>query len=82
MGTRIRQFSDNKLDKIWGNADFGDSTQRQVILGLLKKTSQNFHSGSTATAIGLTLGIIKKTSDESYHLTGLGLAVLLTNKDK
>lgn len=52
------QISDEEIDRVWGNANFGDRPKRQVILETLLQISGAFHSGYTSMCICQKLGLL------------------------
>ena len=59
--------SDDDIDAVWGNANFGANTdKREIILDTLFKYARGFSTGSTATHICQDLGLIKnyRTGDD------------------
>jgi len=64
---------DFKGDIAFTNTNFGSSNPRDVIKDTLLKYASIYHSGSTATAICVELGlIVKGKSRYGYNLTKLG----------
>lgn len=53
--------SDEDLQKVWGNANFGSTPRREVLRETLIKIACGFHTGSTATQICLELKLIGKS---------------------
>ena len=65
-------ISDEELDRVHANADFGDMTKREVVnLGVLKCAS-GFYLGSASRHIVNEHGLI----DQDYNLTAKGRAYL------
>lgn len=62
-----------EIDKVWGNAHFGESLTRMdvVRLGVLKCAS-GYHQGHTSKTIITELGLIT----QGYRLTARGRACL------
>ena len=75
----IKQFTDKKLKEVWDNADFGNCSKREIIIKTLSDIAEGYHCGSTSMAICKELELIKESSRRIYHLTKLGLEVLLDN---
>lgn len=64
---------DFKVDIAFTNTNFGSAEPRDVIKDTLLKYASCYHSGSTATAICVELGLIKKAKGNyNYNLTRLG----------
>lgn len=62
--------SDEALDAVWGHANFGGRTKREVIrLGTLKCLA-GWHQGHTSKTICTELGLI----NEKYKVTAKGKA--------
>lgn len=56
--------SDEHLAKVYGNANFGDSTPRDVVRYNLLKVMAGWHIGRTASEILNELGLISKRTLE------------------
>lgn len=64
--------TDEELDRVWGNANFGDMTKREVLrLGTLKCLA-GWHQGFTSKTICTELGLI----NSQYRVTAKGRAYL------
>lgn len=60
--------SDDKITIVWGNADFGDISRRDVIANSLLKYACGFFTGKTARVIITELGLL----DGREKLTTMG----------
>lgn len=60
--------TDEKINKVWGNASFGDTPRRDVIANSLLKYASGYSTGHTANCICRELGLITKGD----NLTTLG----------
>lgn len=68
-------ISDEEINTVWGSANFGNITKRDVIkYGLLKRTS-GYHQGHTSTQILMELGLINK----DFNLSKKGKLYLWTS---
>lgn len=55
-------ITEDELDKVWGNANFGENANRRlIILDTLLKVACNFGTGHTAIEICKALGLIGKS---------------------
>lgn len=53
--------TDQELNEIWGNANFGDKlTKRDIVKGALLKCASGFYTGHTAKNIVAELGLVNK----------------------
>lgn len=53
--------SDEQLNEIWGNANFGGSlTKREVVKGALLKCASGYYTGFTAKQIVSQLGLVNQ----------------------
>lgn len=72
MGNIIEEcknlISDELLDKVWGYADFGKVSKRDIIKNTLLKCASGYYSGHTAKTIVEELGLVTK----KWTLTKLG----------
>lgn len=50
--------SDNEIADVWGSANFGSATPREIIMETLLKYAADFSAGSTATRICADLGLL------------------------
>jgi len=51
--------SDEEIEKVWGNADFGNElTKRQIIANGVLKYASGYHSGNTLQSILKELGLL------------------------
>ncbi len=66
-------ITDKQLDKVWGNANFGDVSKRSVILDALKSYACGFHTGHTAKCIVTELKLVNALQ----KLTEKGLEYLI-----
>jgi len=65
--------SDADMQKAFTNTNFGSAAPRDIIKDTLLKYASVYHSGSTATAICVELGLITKgKSRYGYNLTKKG----------
>jgi hypothetical protein len=62
-------ISDEKIESVWGNADFGNVSKRDVIKGALLKCASGYYTGFTAKLIVIQLGLVYPTK---WALTPLG----------
>lgn len=53
-------ISDEILTKVWGNANFGDCTKRDVLASTLLKCASGYYTGHTAKCIAEELGLVTK----------------------
>ena len=67
-------ISDSELDEVFGEANFGDRTHRQIIKETLLKCVCGYHAGSTATHIVIKLHLVTP----QWNLTNKGKAYLYT----
>lgn len=71
------QISDEEIDRVWGNANFGGRNKRQVILETLLQISGDFSTGHTAMCICQELGLLGVgTSRKLPKLTKKGKRVM------
>lgn len=52
------QISDEQINAVWGNANFGNSDRREVILTALLQVAGRFCTGHTAMCICQELGLM------------------------
>jgi len=72
MSNEHEIVSDADIDTVWGSANFGSYTRRQVVrMGVLKCAS-GYYQGHTSSQIVTELGLI----DKEYRLTPKGRAYL------
>jgi len=72
MESILEMITDEEIEKVWGNANFGSMSKRDVIqFGLLKCVS-GYHQGHTSRQIITELGLIT----EKYNITKKGRAYL------
>ncbi len=64
-------ISDEELDKVWGNANFGSRTKREVIHDALMQRARNYRTGHTAEQIMTELGLF-----DGKRLTNIGIEVM------
>jgi hypothetical protein len=50
--------TDSELDSVWGNANFGDSSKREMIHDTLLKCLGGYSTGHTAKSICKELGLV------------------------
>ena len=50
-------ITDKQLDHVWGNANFGKESKRDIVRYTLLKKACGYGSGSTARAIAKELGL-------------------------
>jgi hypothetical protein len=60
--------SDKEIEEIWGNANFGAMSKRDVVKYALLKVCSGFRQGHTATVIITELGLVTM----KYRLTKKG----------
>ena len=73
MARQLREIvNDNEAFKVHANANFGDSTPRQVINNGVLKSSMGYSSGSTALAILREHGLVWAAGGSSPSLTKKG----------
>jgi hypothetical protein len=53
------------IDKAFGNANFGSTPKREVIIDTLEKIAQGYHSGHTAMCIVKELGLIHSSRERT-----------------
>ena len=63
---------------VWGNADFGDVSKREVVYGAIKKVAQGWANGSTSTAIIRELGLTEHRNNYD-GLSDKGLEYLIAS---
>ena len=61
--------SDEKINKVWANANFGDISKRDVIKDALLQIAGGFSTGGTAAYILKELGLIRTSGED---LTKMG----------
>jgi len=61
-------ISDEELNTAWGNANFGDTSKRDVVKNALLKCASGYHTGNTAKCIVAELGLVTT----KWTLTKLG----------
>ena len=70
---------DNKIESVWGNANFGSSsTKREIVDMALLKTACGYSNGHTAEFIVTALGLV----DSKLKLTKLGKEYLYESFEK
>lgn len=57
-------ISNEEINGVWGNANFGSIAKREVIRNTLLKCASSYYSGHTATCIVRELGLVKSTNWE------------------
>ena len=64
-GLRLQELvTEEELNKVWGNANFGSALKRDVIkYGILKRAS-GYHNGHTCDCILKELGLISEKTKE------------------
>jgi hypothetical protein len=73
------------IDKVWGNADFGNVSRIDVIKYGLLKAAGGWYQGNTSTNLLLNLDLIKKSKTGKTSLTLKGhrnLYNFFKDKDK
>ncbi len=53
-------ISDEELNKVWGNANFGNCSKRDVLRSTLLKCASGYYTGHTAKCIVEELGLVTK----------------------
>jgi len=61
-------ITDQAIEIVWGNANFGDTPKRDVIGNAVLKCASGYSTGNTAKSIVVELGLV--TGD--WKLTKLG----------
>ncbi len=61
-------ISDEEIEKVHGNANFGGLTKRQVVASAVLKCASGWHQGFTSMTIAKQHGLIS----EKYSLTKKG----------
>ena len=62
-------ISDDLLDQVWGYANFGSISKREVVRDTLLKCASGYYTGRTAEFIAMELGLISR---KEWMLTKLG----------
>jgi len=70
------QITDDQLDKVWGNANFGGRDKREVVLETLLQLAGGFSTGYTAMCICQELKLAGKSVGKMPALTKLGKRVM------
>lgn len=70
MGNALQEMiSDEQIDKVWGSANFGTTSKREIIRNTLLKCASGYYTGHTAKYIVIELGLVNKVK---WTLTKLG----------
>lgn len=64
----LETVTGEEIDAVWGNANFGGTSRRDVIRFGLLKCACGYYQGHTSTQIITELGLI----DKDYNLTAKG----------
>ena len=95
--SRHELLTDDQINAAWGHANFGESshadsegaiarlamiTRRDIVASTLLKYACGYHSGSTARAICVELGLASRTKSNGIKLTGKGKEYLYAHYRK
>lgn len=58
METVEQIIADERIEEIWGNANFGSTSKREIIRNTLLKCASGYHTGHTAQIIVRELGLV------------------------
>lgn len=65
--SELEIISNNEIDAVWGNADFGKISRREVIKFALLKVASGYANGHTAECIIRELGLIGKAKGKKVN---------------
>lgn len=75
-------ITDDQIDSVWGNSDFGTRTPREVVDDTMFKCAGGYRTGHTAQQIAIELGLVTR----NWTITELGhrylCAIISDVKDK
>lgn len=74
MKTVEQIVTEEELNQVWGSANFGSQSRRDVIAETLLKCACGYQTGYTAKCIAIELGLIYKSK---WQLTSRGKDYLL-----
>jgi hypothetical protein len=69
---QLQVITQEQIDKVWGNANFGHSNRMGVVQQGLLKCASGYYQGYTSRSIITELGLITP----KYRLTALGRVCL------